>query len=470
MLDHRSYPLPPTGNCWHVRLSPAIRIASIAMLVLLTAGSASAAGPAYLADRAAQACAMAGAAGVPGGGDLALACRISDFERQEIAPGIGHYSFVLQVGSGEHDVIGIHRVVREVIPGVPVAQREAMMMVHGARVGFRGTFLAPLGLPGGDATATAPVFFAANGIDVWGIDLRAQLLPPGLGDLSFTADWTTETEIADLGAALAVARFSRLIGGSGYRQLHLLGFSLGGALSYAYLNEESQLRPWWLRHVKSFIVGDIFYTSDDPQVQADGCAGYQAALDNLAAGDYAFPGAFFNMIGQLALDDPTGASPVIPALTNADVSILFGSDAPEEGNIVPFFHQVAGSFMPPASFDLLFTAPEVWFNSQRQGAEWLPAAPGIGIQAVACGAVDTPLDDHLADIRVPVLYLGAGGGVGEYGLFTLGQLGSDDITVEIVDLEPPELRFIDYGHSDLFLAADAEERAWQPILDWLQDR
>jgi hypothetical protein len=67
-----------------------------------------------------------------------------------------------------------------------------------------------------------------------------------------------------------------------------------------------------------------------------------------------------------------------------------------------------------------------------------------------------------------VLYIGAGGGFGEYGVYTTTLLGSTDVTSLIVSKVPATQRLIDYGHADLFLANDAEELVWAPMLEWIQ--
>jgi hypothetical protein len=77
-----------------------------------------------------------------------------------------------------------------------------------------------------------------------------------------------------------------------------------------------------------------------------------------------------------------------------------------------------------------------------------------------------PYDDHLEDITVPVLYVGAGGGFGEFGVYTTTLLGSTDVTTHIVHTAAP--RVVDFGHADLFLAGDAQALVWQPLLTWLQ--
>jgi hypothetical protein len=78
-----------------------------------------------------------------------------------------------------------------------------------------------------------------------------------------------------------------------------------------------------------------------------------------------------------------------------------------------------------------------------------------------------PTGDHLAEITVPVLYLGAGGAVGQYGVYTTTLLGSSDVTTHIVTLQPAAERALDIGHVDVFDATTASSLFWQPLLTWL---
>ena len=84
-----------------------------------------------------------------------------------------------------------------------------------------------------------------------------------------------------------------------------------------------------------------------------------------------------------------------------------------------------------------------------------------------CDEADVPFDDHLDDISVPVLYVGAGGGFGEFGVYTTTLLGSTDVTTRVVDLTRRPAP-VDFGHADLFLATDARTLVWRPILNWIR--
>ena len=68
--------------------------------------------------------------------------------------------------------------------------------------------------------------------------------------------------------------------------------------------------------------------------------------------------------------------------------------------------------------------------------------------------------------EVPVLYIGAAGGVGSLGLYTTTQVSSKDVTAFVVANGTE--RENEYGHADLLFAASAETRAWQPLAAWLR--
>lgn len=394
-------------------------------------------------------------------GDAASAAAqaFSNVERRELAAGVAEYSFKVRVGSGPYDEIGVHRVVKEIAPNVPARSSKAVFMAHGDVWGFRGAFLS--------GAQNLPVFLAQNGVDVWGIDFRWTLVPAEVTDFSFMADWGIEQDARDLGLALGVARFTRAMTGSGFGKIDLLGWSRGGQISYAYLNGESQL-PKGLRQVQGFIPVDIFFKTDDQNLR-------QAACDRLAAAQggplQSENGKLFQALGGLALADPNGASPIplFAGLTNRQAALFVGAATFQIFQPVPVYHFVGGTFdangLPSG---LLYTNPAVFFGFEAAASPFEPSKLVNDGEVVVCDQTDVAFDDHLEDITVPVLYVGAGGGFGEYGVYSTQLLGSADVTVHIVNKVPAAQRVVDYGHADLFLANDAQALVWQPVLSWIQ--
>src|SRR5918997_1221636 len=99
------------------------RIALFSFL-LLSSYVCAAAQPADVRKSAAAACAAAQQASA-----LArAACGVERVERRHIVADVFEYSFKLRVGAGEHDTVGLHRVVRERAGGVPFKSMRAVFM------------------------------------------------------------------------------------------------------------------------------------------------------------------------------------------------------------------------------------------------------------------------------------------------------------------------------------------------------
>jgi len=65
--------------------------------------------------------------------------------------------------------------------------------------------------------------------------------------------------------------------------------------------------------------------------------------------------------------------------------------------------------------------------------------------------------------------VGADGGIGPITPYCLSLLGSEDITELDIGFLPEDQALFDYGHIDLWIADNAPEFVWQPILDWVGD-
>ncbi len=138
---------------------------------------------------------------------------------------------------------------------------------------------------------------------------------------------------------------------------------------------------------------------------------------------------------------------------------------------VPFYHYCAGTFdefgFPTG---LRFTNSDYMLDFALAVPSFQSLGEMIDGEALLCSD-DTPYDDYLGEITIPVFYVGAAGGFGEYGVYTTTLLGSydnDDVDTLIVELYPPEAVPLDYGHIDLLFADDAESLVWEPIYNWIK--
>jgi pimeloyl-ACP methyl ester carboxylesterase len=394
----------------------------------------------------------------------AAASPVSSIQRHALTADVAEYFFTVRVGSGPYDQIGVHRVVKEIAPNVPVHASRAVFLAPGDIWNFRAAFEG--------RSNPLPVFLAENGVDVWGIDYRWTFVPASVTDLSFMKNWGLDQDARDLGAAIGIARVTRALTGSGLGKIFLLGWSRGGQIGYAYLSDETRL-PRALRQVRGFIPVDIYLKTDVPELQAKACQREQASEAAIAQGSYAATsGALIEAIGTAAVADPNGPSAVVPGFTNRQAGLFVGEETfALLGGLepAPFYHFTAGTFdAQGAPSGLLYSNEQDLFKLEIGAAPFQPNRELADADASTCGQTDVPFDDHLAAITVPVLYIGAGGGFGELGLYTTTLLGSTDVTSHIVHKVPAAQRIADYGHADLFLANDAQTQVWRPILDWVR--
>jgi hypothetical protein len=111
-------------------------------------------------------------------------------------------------------------------------------------------------------------------------------------------------------------------------------------------------------------------------------------------------------------------------------------------------------------------ALDAWFANAPPHQSWIETIDG---DVLWCGEGPLPIPDHFADVQVPLYYLGAAGGYGDFGLYSTTLVGSSDVTTHVVRLLDPALEAEDFGHGDLLFAADAETLAWEPLADWILD-
>jgi hypothetical protein len=100
---------------------------------------------------------------------------LGEIRRRPLTANIVEYSFRVRVGPEAHDVIGLHRVVKELKSFVPIQTSQAILMAHGDIWGFDAAFLASLASTTIPDSQALPVFLAQHDIDIWGIDFRWML-------------------------------------------------------------------------------------------------------------------------------------------------------------------------------------------------------------------------------------------------------------------------------------------------------
>lgn len=199
------------------------------------------------------------------------------FERTHIRGNIYHYFVEVPVGPGEHDRIGLHRVVKERGRCRPIATDKTLFGLHGTPGHFEVMYLAGTVSPEVPDDQSLAVYLAENNVDVWGIDQAYTLLPGGITDFSFMDGWDMTFDAQNLRTAMAVARMVRLVTGSGFGKMNLMGYSTGFTVGFAAVNMEAPL-PEWQRHIGGYIPVDYFVKTLDT-AWIEGECGYAAYLE-----------------------------------------------------------------------------------------------------------------------------------------------------------------------------------------------
>ncbi|RKH04713.1 hypothetical protein D7V97_25020 [Corallococcus sp. CA053C] len=406
-------------------------------------------------------------------------------KREALGDGLAHYTWKLRVGRGTYDIVTVHRVVREAFPWGPARSTRAVFMVHGDLWGFVPAFLSNTCMATMPSDQSLAAYLASNDVDVWGLDLRWVGVPEAEKDFAFMADWTLATHAQDVGAGLKLAQAVRKLSGSSSRdRMFLLGWSRGATISYAYMNAESQ-RPYAQRQVDGFIPVDMVlrFAPEAEQQRRWACERYTVLKKARDAGRTEggllgpAPGTPVKLIGQLAETAPDATSPLAKMTfaaqpTNRQFAVIAAGAtaallAPLQP-ITPGYHLAAS--IPDASglpYRSAFTPEATLFDYLQLAVPYQSLNEVVETEAQLCG-LNVPYDDHLKDVKVPVLYMGAAGGAGRYGEYSVRLLGSTDVTVNIVRTRPESERALDFGHADLFLARDAKAWVWRPILQWMQ--
>lgn len=386
------------------------------------------------------------------------------FERIPIDDDIVHYRMNIQVGPGQYDVIGLHRVVKESRKNHPIKTKRTFFYQHGDAKDFAGMMLPGTLSPNTPDDFGLAVYLAKKNVDVWGIDQAWTLVPEGETNFDFMADWGIQRQVDDLNTAISVARFVRAITGNGVRKMILCGYSSGVATGYALLNQETQLHRR-CRQVSGYIPVDLAILAEDGSYWQQVFEGdYYLEMDLINNGIYQLD-IPFKPVGFLARTDPDGASPIFPGFTNLQVSLFYGGGQ-VFGDGVNFHY--LGNYLDngfPAAFR--FISNEKWYDFLESAPPFEPVLFIAEYDALISGVIDLPFDDHFAEIKVPIFNVGAGGGFGEDIIYGTTFLGSTDITHHIASingLDPLE----DFGHIDIFTANEAKYLAWKPIYNWIK--
>jgi hypothetical protein len=404
------------------------------------------------------------AVAVPGVNILLPNVYVSHMDRTVLGEDVAHYRFDVVVGTGIHDRIRLHRIVREKQPWRPIHTVAGVVLFPGGPNSFQMIFMEPQisqVLPW-DQSITA--FFAKHNIDVWGMDYRWALVPADTADFKFMKTWSLQRDVDDAKIAVSLARLIRASTGQGFGQIPVLGFSYGTFMTYSMANQETQL-PKILRNVNGMILADwgVTFASGSP-LRQDFCGLIPGLQEMYDAGTYNEDNSALALFADLARHAPDEPSQFADGFTNLQFVMFIGASVV----YAPSWHFVAGVFDENGiTTNLQYTDPQVWIDVLGAIPTWFPVKADLDSDKVVCNGVVPPFDDHLKQIKLPILYVGAAGGAGKEGYVAVGRTGSTDVTKFTIQLHPDDQAALDFGHADMFTATNAETLVWQPMLDWL---
>lgn len=394
-------------------------------------------------------------------------------KRHSITNTIAHYEFEVPVGDSPYGIVRLHRVVKERKPFHPVRTRGSIFMLHGASLSFESVFL-NAGTETPDPNTSVSYYLASKEIDVWGMDFAWTLVPSNNSDFSFMEDWGVERDVDHTLATMSVARLIRGLTGQGLGRMNLLGFSYGVDVAYGAAGRETQEHRI-LRDIRGIVAVDqLMKFEDTPEgetLRQSMCINAAAIKASIEGGVYhSGQGTTLALVGGLALNDADGMSPLPPfsGLTNSQAALAILT-SPVATAPTPGWHFASGKYegSGPFPIGLEDSDPIRWYRFLSSLPPFQPLRTTYETRACACDEEDVTFDDYLAEISVPILYLGAGGATGTYGYHTSTLTESLDVTNHNVSLRAPVDR--DFGHGDLMLADDAPALVWEPLAGWLTD-
>jgi len=384
----------------------------------------------------------------------------------------------LRVGSSTQDVIVVHRIPAktQLVSNASAQQitgttAPLLFMIHGDAWGFEPAFDHIEG-----SGVSSAHMLAERGVDVWGIDLRWVNADVSPEDATEMADWDTEQHLDDLEVAMRLAQLVHA-DTQDTQKIHLLGWSRGAQLAYAYANRDAQ-RPIDEQMVQSMVPVDYPYVLDpaDDSAVAFALTQYRNLRRQLQAGQtYTNQGLLLAEIGTLAIEAPAADSLLALALglelTNLEAARYYAGKTAEFYPATPTYHYAAASWAGETPSSLVYVTDPALTQFLTEASPTQSLAEmrdGHAIQLSGGGSPPeeaVPHISNLADITMPVLYVSLAGGFGDQGLYTLELLGSEEIEVlEIGDFSAPADSF---GHVDAWLSEDGAELLWNPIAEWV---
>jgi hypothetical protein len=392
-------------------------------------------------------------------------------ETRSLGSGLVHSEIEIKVGPSDYDRIVVHRIVARDRTRFRCNARYGAMLLPSEIFDFEHYFLPPDCAQAPSDTPCFARFLALQGIDVWGLDFRMAAVPADTEQFDFMANWGLNAHLADTRLAMRVACNARKSSVMlPCARLDLLAAGRGVFIAFALAVEETQLAPSE-RSIGGLIPLDgVFQWAPDENNARDfSCGEENSYLSRYRSGTYHESYISVRQYGQAAVDDPDGQSSLNEDYTNREYALAVGATTYRGYEPVQDFHYLAGELDDdgtPTHF--LYADEDRWFRALAAAVPFESTALYRDVASIACGETDQIWDDHLSEIAVPTLYVGAAGGYGDLGAFVTSELASTDVSTLIVQHQNPEQRAVDFGHLDFWFSEAAETEVWELLADWIK--
>jgi hypothetical protein len=362
----------------------------------------------------------------------------------KIIGNLARTEFTVQVGNNPLNNFKFYRVKLKHIPDR--AQQGVMLLLTCDALQFPAMYE-----DNQDYFETLAAYYAERNIDVWGVSHRYEkfispICETGGMDCSIMGEWSIDTIVQDVSFVR-----SQIAAVHPHEKPAIMGQYFGAGSALAVINESPH-------DYSGIVIADGLLYTENAAVRELNQYWCDVYSKKLADGEYwdGAPNPGFKYIVALASNDPQGASPVAPGLTNLQTFVAFMDTPPPQPftQVVPGYKMAIGD-IPGSRF--VYTDPERIGYVVQHFSDYIVNRFERDATCARAG-VDTHHYDHLAAFRGHVYIAGGGYGAGDYMLDVTKLMRAKSVTKNIV----PE-----YGHVDLMMAPNHRDIYETPIYRWL---
>ena len=364
-----------------------------------------------------------------------------------VSGNVAEYKIKVNVGPGEYDNIILTNYVNEKSPWHTNTKKNLVI------------------LPGQGLTekfySDMAIYYAQRGYSVYILDRRETNIPLTEDDCSFMENWTFDEHLSDTYKGIAASKnHTALLSGKSAEKIKVMaiGHSHGALLLTAY--EASEYDDLPLGSVVRIVPVDIIikYDPEYSELIQGQEQEFNIISNSIEDGEYHGTGmAVMMQIAYMASLDPDNESYIQPGLTNIQLFRLFASQTYTLSSYpyTPDYHYWSGDLN-----GLYYVDESRVLNVTLTGGA-VPYTPKYMDQYMAglMGNVEG-YEIDASRIDSPVLYVGLGGGFGDYGSWWYkNEVGK-------TNNEVTSMNWNSQGHASLLLDNNSAE-LWSEINDWL---